>query len=90
MEWISTENKNGYSIMHNSAGEEYIVIDGLDPNQVHTPVGLERFMLENFALFAILYWLLLLGTFTYLIAHYLLGPLYRRWAHGRPLFSDEQ
>lgn len=90
MELTLIEDKNGYSLWQSPAGDEYLVIDGLDPTQVHVPGDIELFLLEHFTLFALMYWLLILLTFGYLIGRHLLKPLYERWQQGQPIFSDEQ
>lgn len=89
MEWIKTEHKTGHSIWHNSAGEQYIVVDGLDINQIHTPGVLESFMTTHYEFFAVAYWLILAITFSFLILYFLVLPLWERHQQGLSLFSDE-
>ena len=89
MEWVSEITKSGYSIFTNTQGEEYLVIRGLDPNQIHTPGVIETFLVENYALLALGYWILLFATFAYLIIKFIYLPLRARRAAGLPLFAEE-
>ncbi|GEM_PF-7105141 len=89
MDWTNTEKKDGYSIWENSVKEQYIVPDGLDPNQIHELRGIELFMTQHYTFFEIAYWLLIFAVFTYVIMRHILIPLWQRKAHSKALFSDE-
>jgi len=89
MEWINTEKKSGYSIWQNSDNEQYIVIDGLDPNQIHSPGAIESFLIQHYDALAVAYWLLIIATFAYVIIRHIIVPLYRRKAQGHSIFSNE-
>ena len=89
MEITQLEQKIGYSVWQNDANEQYLVVEGLDPTQVHTPGMVESFLIEHYTIFAVLYWLLLVVIFMYLITHYIIKPLLTRHNQGLPLFTDD-
>ena len=77
-----------YDVYSSSDGETYIVIDGLDVNQIHKPYGLEAFMLNNYDVAAGFYWILILATFVFLIGKFIVTPLYNRFNQGLPILED--
>ena len=90
MERIEAESKVGYyDTYHNEQGEVYLVLGGLDVQQIHTPGALESFLLAHYDSFALAYWGLALATFTYLIGSYLVIPLYVRLKQGLPFFVEQ-
>lgn len=90
MQWIESESKVGYYYTFvNGDGEKIVALGGLDPTQIHTPYGIELFMLNHFDSFAAFYWLLLLATFVYLAGTFIVIPLYFRWKRGLPLFEEQ-
>lgn len=89
MELTHIEEKNGYSLWQNNANDTYIVIDGLDPNQVHTTGLIEGFMVEHYAFFAVVYWILLVLVFAYVTVKHLFLPIQKRVAGGGSLFLEE-
>lgn len=89
-ELLVEESKPGdYVVLEAPNGDRYIVPEGLDPEQIHQPYGMEAFMLEHYDAFAFAYWVLLFCIFSYLIISFILVPLYRRAQQGLPLLADE-
>ena len=89
MDLIKIEDKHIYEVWQAKNGDEYLVLDGLDPTQVHSPGTLETFMVNHYGFFAVMYWLLLFFIFSFLILHFLVLPLIARAQQGLPLFSEE-
>lgn len=80
MEFLPEESVAGkYDVYRHESGEKYIVLEGLDPQQIHEPGTLETFMHEHYNTFEVFYWLLLLATLVYVIGKFLITPLYCRY-----------
>lgn len=80
MEHIPSESQPGYYDAYTHPnGKKYIVLEGLHPEDIHTPGALEQFMHQHHNTFATGYWILFTVTMVYLVAMYILIPLAHKW-----------
>lgn len=80
MEYIPQESMPGkYDVYLNSNGKKYIVLEGLDPKDIHTPGALETWAHTHYAQLELAYWIIFFATFAYLIVNYLVLPLYAKF-----------
>ena len=90
MNWIELESEAGYyDTFMSESGDKYVALRGLDPRLVHSPSGIEAFMLEHYDFFALVYWGLIVALFVYLAGTYFIIPLYLRHKRNLPLFSEQ-
>lgn len=76
MKLIPEESKPGqYEIYHHSNGKKYVVIEGLNPTDIHEPGLLEQWTQKHYQQLEAFYWVLFFATFTYLILTYTIFPL---------------
>lgn len=80
MEYLPSESKSGhYKAYQNENGKKYLVLEGLDPNDIHAPGALEQFTHRHYDVIATMYWVLMALTFSYLIVTYIAVPLWMRY-----------
>jgi hypothetical protein len=90
MRLLQDESQSGYfEVYLSDSGERYIVLEGLDVNQIHTPGIIETYLLKNYDSFEMMYWGMFTVTFVYLLGTYIILPLYWRLKNGPPLFSEQ-
>lgn len=79
MEYVIEDSKEGYfDVYQHQNGKKYIVLEGLDPRQVHEQGKIEQFTRAHYNEFASAYWLLLFMTMMYLLCTYIISPLWYR------------
>ena len=80
MEYQPQESKPGkYDVYLNADGKKYIVLEGLDPTDIHTPGALEQWTHKHYTEIAFAYWVIFFLTFAYLVVTYLAIPLYAKF-----------
>ena len=77
---IPEESKPGYyDVFTNSGdGKKYIVLNGLNPTDIHEPGVLEQWTHKHYDQMELAYWILFLTTFSYLLATYIIVPVYAK------------
>ncbi len=77
MERIEVQSKPGYYTVYSDSREQtYLVLEGLDPSKIHTPLAVEKFLLEQISIITIVYWCAFILTLGYLIVTYILVPIF--------------
>jgi antibiotic biosynthesis monooxygenase (ABM) superfamily enzyme len=80
MEYLPNESKPGYfDAYRHENGKKYLVLEGLYPEDVHTPGTLELFMHQHYDRIVVAYWILFVVTLLYLVAVYLVLPLVEKF-----------
>jgi len=79
--YIAEESKPGfYDVFNNSHdGKKYIVLRGLNPTDIHEPGVIEQWTNKHYNQLEVMYWAIFAATFTYLIATYIVVPLYAKF-----------
>ncbi len=77
MDYVPEESKPGYFDVFNNTvdGKKYIVLDGLNPTDIHTPGVLETWTHSHYDQLATMYWIVFFVTLIYLIGTYIVIPL---------------
>lgn len=75
---IITKKNELFEVSYTSEGQKLVIINGLDSEQAieHGPIQL--FLIDNIDTFMVMYWLLILGTATYLIGVHIVLPLLKK------------
>lgn len=81
MDYLQDESKPGYYDMfqNNQDGKKYIVLDGLNPADIHTPGVLEQWTHQRYSQLELVYWIIFFVTLIYLILTYLAIPLMEKF-----------
>jgi predicted permease len=71
------ESENGhYNVFYTPEGKKYIVLEGLNPTDIHVPSKVEMFIHERYDTIAGLYWILFAVLMFYLVTTYIFSPLF--------------